>query len=232
VILKISSTKVIKILLLLNIILFLPFNAGLFANEQLTKVLEGILGRYADLPGFSVNYQREIITKSMAMLGDEMKSDIATGSFLFKPPNCLKVAQDTPAKEIVTYDGQTIWWYIPEKKNVYKYSADELGKELRLLSDIFRGLSNIADSFQVSLKESVKDEGYHLLLIPRDPWEEIDHIELSVSRDDFHIQVMEIHNFLGSVTRFNLGDISVRDSFAKDFFSFVPPDGVEVIEEQ
>jgi len=227
----ILHTKTYIILLLLLVILTVSFPSLVLADDRLSEVLDGILKRYKNLPGLVVSYQREIITKSMAILDDDIKSDIASGNFMFKPPNYLKVVQELPGKEIVTTDGQTIWWYIPDKKLVYRYPADTLGKELRLLSDIFNGLSDVGDGFDASLTVSDNKEEYQLVLVPTDPWEEIDHISLYVRQDDFNILIVEIYNFLGTVTRFKLGDFSVRKSFEKDFFRFVVPDGIEVIEQ-
>lgn len=201
------------------------------SDERLNGVLGGILKVYGGLPGLTVSYQREIITKSMAMLGDEMKSDIAAGRFLFKPPHYLKVEQDTPEREIVTTEDKSIWWYIPAKKLVYQYPADKLGKELRLLSELFMGLNNAADTFNITLSESEGDEKYDLELKPKEPWEDINHIILSVDRDDLNIKVVEIHNFIGGVTRFRLGEFSGLNDLEKEDFVFVIPEGVEVIKE-
>ena len=201
------------------------------SGERLDGVLKGIYKMYGELPGLTVTYQREIITKSMAMLGDEMRSDIAAGRFLFKPPHYLKVEQDTPGQEIVTTDGENIWWYIPEKNLVYQYPADKLGKEFLLLSDLFKGLNNAAETFDITMSECEGDEVYDLQLIPREPWEGIDHIMLSVSSDDFNIKVFEIHNLIGGITRFRLGEFSELDSLERGDFIFVVPEGVEVVKE-
>lgn len=224
------QTKTVIAFSLIMAVLFLLYRDSVSANERLSCVLDGILKKYKEFPGLAVEYQREIITKSMGMLGDQVKSDIASGHFLFKPPHYLKVLQDKPVREVITTDGQTIWWFIIEKRIVYEYPADKLGRELRLLSDIFQGLSDVNDSFDAELTESGSDTEYHLNLVPKKPWEEIDHIELYVDLN-FFIRVVEIHNFLGSVTRFILGDYLVREDFEKGFFSFVAPDGVEVIKE-
>ncbi len=226
------SIKYIVIFSLLSAVMFLSHAGPAYGDDSLTAVLNGILKRYGDLPGLAVTYQREIITKSAAILGDEMKTNIATGNFLFKSPHYLKVVQDLPKEEIITTDGQFIWWYIPEKRVVYRYPADKLGKELRLLSDIFKGLSDATEGFDITFEEPPDEREYHLGLVPKEPWEEIDHISLSVGRDDFHILVVEIYNLFGSVTRFKLGDLSVRENFEKGFFGFVVPDGVELIDEE
>ena len=114
--------NIIKNLFLFSIVAIITFclPGPAPSDERLDGVLEGIYKIYGGLSGLTVTYQREIITKSMAMLGDEMGSDIAAGSFLFKPPHYLKVEQDTPGQEIVTTDGKSIWWYIPAKKLVWQ----------------------------------------------------------------------------------------------------------------
>jgi outer membrane lipoprotein-sorting protein len=224
--------RYLAVFLLLFAVTSLPNAVPADGDDSLTVILNGILKRYGDLPGLAVTYQREIITKSAALLGDEMKTDLATGTFIFKSPFYLKVIQDLPREEIIITDGQIIWWYIPDNKVVYRYSADKLGKELQLLSDIFKGLNKATENFDIHYEESTDKGEYHLNLVPKEPWEEIDHISLSVDRDVFNITVVEIHNLLGNITRFRLGSLSVRKNFEKGFFEFIVPEGVQVQEEE
>ena len=200
------------------------------ADEHLSKVLEGVRKRYADLPGITVTYKREILTKSMVMLGETIETDLATGRFYFGPPHFLRVEQESPKKEIMTTDGNTLWWYIPHKRKVYRYPSHELGKELRLLSDIFQGLRAVEENFQVMLKAFNDKQEYRLELTPSRPWQEIHHINISVAQVDNTIRVVEIYNYLGGMTRFTLGDLSVKEEFEQGFFGFVAPKGVQVIE--
>jgi len=228
-----SSKRYILIFFLLLCVFLSWFNTGTACgNEPLTDALNGILKTYGDLPGLSVPYQREIITKSMAILGDDIKTDIASGTFIFKPPYYLKVLQDLPEEESITTDGQTIWWYIPEEKVVYRYPAGELGKELLLLSNIFNGLSHVTDGFDVTLEKPPDKGEYNLKLTPKETWEEIDHISLTVNSDSYAILVVEVHNLLGTVTGFKLGDFSAEEGLEKDFFELEIPDGVELIEQE
>ncbi|MFC1868067.1 outer membrane lipoprotein carrier protein LolA [Thermodesulfobacteriota bacterium] len=227
---KLSAMGVIAFSLL-SIVFFPLFEEPVFAGEPLTGILDGILKRYGGLPGLTVAYKREIITKSMAMLDDQMNRDPATGNFFFKPPNYLRVEQETPRPETVTTDGDTLWWYIPKKSLVYQYPSNKLGKELRLLSDIFQGLSKVGEGFDVVQSDLEDEREYHLKMIPNPHWEEIDHIDLTVDRGRFTIRLVEIHNFVGSVTRFILGEFSVRESFERGFFRFTVPEGIKVIKE-
>jgi outer membrane lipoprotein-sorting protein len=202
------------------------------ADVQLSEILEGVRKRYGPLPGLSLSYEREIITRSMAMLGGSMDADLATGQIHFKPPSFLKVQQETPKLETISTDGHILWWYIPHKSQVYRYPSHELGKELRLLSDIFHGLRAVEESFDVILIGFDEKGDHHLKLIPNPPWAEVHHIMLSVSQKDYTIRKVEIHDQIGGITRFILGDLSVKDKFPEGFFRFVVPKGVKVIEQE
>jgi len=221
---KLAITRIILLCLILS--LSGAVTAG--GNDRLSAVLDGVLKRYSELKGMSVSYKREIITKSMAMLGDEVASDTATGTIIFTPPHYLAIEQETPGRETVTTDGETLWYYIETKKTVYEYPADSLGREIRLLSEIFSGLSNVYDSFDVELEE--KDE-YSLKLVPNPLWEDMDHIELLVERGTYNIRVVEIFDLLGGITRFKLDRPSARNDLKKDDFIFKAPSGVKTVKE-
>ena len=215
------------------ILLWIPFSLSspILADDQLSGILDGVLERYSNLPGLEVRYKREIITKSMALLGDQMGTDLAYGRIYFKPTNFLKVEQDTPRPETVTTDGDTLWWYIPQENLVYQYPSQKLGKELMLLNDIFHGLKDVGESFNVVQSDIDDEQEYNLQLIPNPPWQEIEHIKLSVARDNFNIRMVEIHNYFGSITRFILEDFSIKENLEELFFRFVAPEGVRVVKE-
>jgi outer membrane lipoprotein-sorting protein len=226
--------KTLSSVLLYLIILLMPLIShikSVSAEEKLSDILDGIRKRYADLPGLSVPYQREIISSSMALLGDSTKTDLATGKIFLKPPYFIMVQQETPSPETLTSDGNTLWWYLPQKNQVYEYPSDRLGKELYLLVDIFLGLRKMEESFDV-MQTGLGDEGaFQLTLIPNPRWEEIDHIDILVKRGDFQIRKVEIHNTIGGITRFILGELAVQKKIKDSFFRFVVPDGVKVIKE-
>ena len=88
------------------------------------------------------------------------------------------------------------------------------------------------ESFDVMLTETDEKGNYQLKLIPNPPWTEIQHIMLSISQEDCTIRKVETHNQIGGITRFILGDLSVREKFPEDFFRFVAPEGVKVIQQE
>jgi outer membrane lipoprotein-sorting protein len=202
-----------------------------YGAERLVKILEGIRNNYGTLSGFTLKYEREIITKSMAMMGDAVASDPAAGQLHYKPPYFLKVEQQTPNREILTTDGKTLWWYIPQKNQVYRYPTERLGPELRLLSDVFRGLRGVEEGFVVSLKEEEDGKPLRLELTPNPPWPDIARIDLHVIPPDYILEKVEIYNIMGGLTRFKLGGDVKQETFKEDFFRLEIPEGARVIEE-
>jgi len=179
----------------------------------------------------TLNYEREVITKSMAMLGDQVKAETATGLIHYKSPHLLKFQQETPTKEILVTDGNLLWWYIQAKNQAHRYSSHQLSQEVKLLGDIFQGLRGVEQSF-VILQKGEDDKGALILEVTPSPsWGDIDHIDLTLTPGSFHIQKVEIYNLLGGLTRFKLGDSIKEEKFKDDFFKFTPPAGTRIIEE-
>jgi outer membrane lipoprotein-sorting protein len=209
--------------------LFLP---GIAAGEDsLSTILEGIRNRYGNLPGLGVAYEREIISKSMVILGEAGDVEQASGHIYFKPPHFLRIQQETPRPELMMSDGVVLWWYIPEKNEAYKYSAQQLGEELRLLSSIFQGLREVGEDFEVSLIGRDDDRTCQLQLTPDPPWPQIQRIRLTVDQETREIRIVEIHDYVGGLTRFILRSFVLHETFEEGFFAFSVPLGARVIEE-
>ena len=215
-------------MLLMVPLLILLVHPPVFGEDTLSSILSGIKDRYGSTSGLSVPYTREVITRSMSMLGTQAQGDLASGIIYFKPPHFLRLDQEKPGPEILMADGDTLWWYIPQKKEAHRYGAKDFGRELKLLSDIFRGLADVAESFRLRLEKTHENGDHEIVLFPDPPWQEIDRIALTVD-PEYNIRRVRIFNTLGSVTRFNLGDFTLGETFKKGFFEFVVPPGVNVI---
>ena len=222
-----------KSLLIIPLSILLVSSIGLrkaLPDDRLSTVIGGIGGRYGNAKGLSAEYTREAISKTMARLGVADRHDLAKGRLYFKPPHFLRLEQASPQEELLLTDGQILWWYVPLKKEVYKYPAEKFGQELRLLSDVLKGLKNAEDRFQITLKAISEIDTYHLILKPEPPWQEIDHLEVIIREGDFAIEQIDIYNNIGGLTRFLLTDWEEKDRFSPGFFSFSPPPGIKVIE--
>ena len=212
-------------------IVFLSGGSPALCNDDLSNILQGIRNRYSPLPGLSISYTREVITGTMSMLGDQVRGDMAKGRIYFKPPHFLRLEQETPKPETIISNGDTLWWYIPEKKQAYQYGSKGFGKELRLLTDIFRGLLQIDERFKVALVGRNEQGEYQIELRPDPPWEQIDSVVITVTNGS-EIRVVNSRNLLGSITKFTLEGLKRKEGFEKNFFQFIVPPGVRLVHEE
>jgi outer membrane lipoprotein carrier protein len=220
----------IRAIVIFYFVVFFFQSGPVLGSDKLSGILEGIRDKHNNLPGLTVNYTREVITRSMSMLGNQVKGDLAAGRIYFKPPYFLRLEQATPKAETIIANGETLWWYIPEKKQAYQYPFLKFGNELKLLSDILRGLARVEENFQVAMLMEEEQGAYKIELRPDPPWQEIDRIVLTVT-GVYDIRQVDIHNQLGSITRFKLKGLVEKENFDRDLFRFTVPEGVELVKE-
>lgn len=218
-----------KVFFFLILTLFFLFGKAM-AEDHTAKVIKGIKDRYGNKKGLTAVYSREAISKTMAILETSERHDIARGKLFFKPPNSLRLGQTSPHKELLLSNGLKIWWYLPRKKEVYIYAAEEFSRELNVLSDILKGLKDSKNHFRISLKSADHNtDCYNLFLKPEPLWQDIDHFELFVMKTDFTIKEVDIYNSIGGLTRFLFTDWKEKDQFETGFFSFSIPHDTKVI---
>ena len=87
------------------------------------------------------------------------------------------------------------------------------------------------ETFDVLLLGLAENGECRFRLIPNPAWPDIQYLELTVSQNDNTILVVEIHYYIGGITRFVLGDYHVKETFTEDFFRFSPPDGMKIVEQ-
>ena len=215
----------------LFLFLVLDLAAPVSAGDEVLFIMDGMRNRYGNAKGIAADYTREAISKTMALLATAERHDIAQGRLYFKPPYSLRLEQTTPQEELLVTDGQTLWWHVPHKKEVYKYPALEFGQELRLLSDIFMGLRDARANFEIALRSHPDTNALLLILKPDPPWPDIDHLEVMILRDDYTIKQVEIYNMVGGLTRFVFSGLQEKDRLEEALFSFSPPPGTKVREQ-
>ncbi len=215
--------------LILGALLCLPGLTARAAGDPAGEAVDCLRSELGGVEGLRVPYERVILTSSTMLLGGAGAGDQASGLILFEPPHFLKIIQKAPRREIVVGDGSTLWWYIPEKNEARRYQAEAMGQELRALADVFQGLRNVEDHFEVIWEGHSEKGDRRIRLVPDPPWTETDALVLEVT-PGCRLRLVEIHNTVGNITRFVLGPIEKNIAFEPGTFTFSVPEGVRVIE--
>jgi outer membrane lipoprotein carrier protein len=223
------NTRSCAIFMLIVLSLGTILQGAAFPDDRVDTILNGLHRTYGSVQGLTALYTREAISKTMVTLGATEKRDIARGRLYFKPPYLLRLEQSSPQEELLITDGQKLWWYIPKKKEAYRYSADAFGTELRLLGEVFQGLSGARNKFKITCRQNPDTGDYYLELTPDPPWKDIDHLELIIEKGTFRIEQVDIVNTIGGLTRFILSKVKEDVPLSDELFSFSPPPGAKLI---
>jgi len=190
----------------------------LFLEEVIAKVQEQY-ERHAD---FKANFMQESLIKSLG------KKQQAEGIVYFKKPGKMHWIYHKPMKQEIISDGETLWTYRPEDKQVI-VSRMTLAFQSKAPSTFLAGLGNLKRDFQARFaKDPSSGRDYLLELTPLEAQGSLEKLFLLVDREAFNILQAKVQDAMGNVTQISFSRIQFNNNLSDDLFTFTPPKGVEV----
>ncbi len=188
---------------------------------SLDEIITHVEKRYS-VSGFSAKFYQTSTIQAMDI------TDTATGTAYFKRPGKMRWEYETPERQLIITDGETLWIYRPDDNQVMIGKAPSFfkgGKGFSFLSDI----KEIRQKFTMSL-EKTGPEGFVVLkLIPKEKTYDVVKIFLTISKATFDVVEIETYNSYGDQTRFVFSDIELKQKIDDSLFHFKIPQGVEVL---
>ncbi|OGL41843.1 MAG: outer membrane lipoprotein carrier protein LolA [Candidatus Schekmanbacteria bacterium RIFCSPHIGHO2_02_FULL_38_11] len=158
------------------------------------------------------------------------KKFIFKGSLYVKKPDKLRMEIKEPEKQLIIANGQTLWVYLPENKQVVREKLDLNNKSKTALT-ILTGMAKLSRDFEISMEQgSEKSRSYMLGLIPKDSKSMIKKMRLEVDKNNLNFQKVIVEDSFGNWTSYELKNIKVNRGISDSKFEFKTPDGVEVVE--
>ena len=194
---------------------------GAPSTATLDRILSGVEERYAG-DGFEARFHQESTLKAMDI------TDTAEGRLLIKRPDKMRWEYETPERQLVITNDDTLWIYRPDDNQVMIGSAPEFfkgGKGASFLSDIRR----IRKHFNVSLDGFKAGDHYTLKLIPKDEKLDIVSILMTISEASFEVTNVTTANSYGDETYIRFDGYRFNLTPADADFVFQSPDGADVV---
>ncbi len=192
------------------------------APQLLEEVLASIEARYGQ-KAFSTLFFQTSTIKALDI------TDSATGRIYIKHPGRMRWEYETPDKQTIVTDGDTLWIYQPDDNQVMIGKADAFfgdGKGAGFLSNI----SAVREHFQVTLSTRTAPFEYVLKLIPNEPTDEVKSVILAVSGETFDVLRVTTYNMYNDETRLVFKELKFHDSLDDALFHFSPPENAEILE--
>ncbi|RJQ55366.1 MAG: outer membrane lipoprotein carrier protein LolA [Desulfobacteraceae bacterium] len=191
------------------------------AAPALDEIIGGVEKKYS-AEGFSAHFLQTSTLKAMQV------TEQAKGLLFAEKPDKMRWEYREPERQLVVSDGVNLWVYRPADNQVMIGKAPAFfgdGKGAGFLSDIRR----VRENFDVTLEGTTEGSNYLLKLLPKKKTFDIAAIYLTISSSDFSIVEVTTLNEYRDETRIRLEDIQFRSDLDDSLFSFVVPDGADVV---
>ena len=188
--------------------------------DELADALRTLQQRYESTRTLVAKFRQEV--ESPAMAG-KLTSN---GTVSFEKPNRMRWDYAAPDRQTIVSDGETLWIYQPEEKQVLKAPLREAFQATTPVT-FLGGLGHVDRDFTPTL-ESSADDRWVLKLVPREE-RGVGTLVLVVRKGDASIEEARISDPLGTTTHLALSEERRNVSLGADLFHFTPPPGVDVV---
>ena len=147
------------------------------------------------------------------------------GEIAVKRPGLLYWQVYAPLEQLLVSDGLKLWSYDPDLEQVTVQAVDQRLSQTPalLLSGEVEGLS---DSYEIDSIQ-LDDKVWQFQLTPKQPDSLFEQLRLTFSGDT--LVQMHLLDSLGQRSSLEFNNIEINPKLKDEMFSFVPPEGVDVI---
>jgi len=195
------------------LLIVMSFTMCLAQEDQLTKIQKA----YEDIKDIKGNF----IQKSS--IKDLKRTDTYNGRFFIKSPK-MKWEYTGEKPQVIFIRGDEMIIYQKKENQVIKSKFDRATYGQAPIA-LLAGLGDIRQDFVV-----VSDSPDRLMIKPRKPMGNIDHIEVIPSANAFPIKALIIVDSLSNRIEITLKDVKTNTGLANSLFNFTPPKDATVLE--
>jgi outer membrane lipoprotein carrier protein len=190
-------------------------------------VMARVQAQYDQAGGFQARFHQESRLKVAGA------SDSAAGWMYFMKPCRMRWQYESPPsqkKEIVS-DGRLVWMYMPADGLVMVYKLDQVLRS-DLVMRFFSGIGQFQKDFTISWQRPPRAGASFVIdLFPKKEQPELKRLTLTINPDTYLVEQLNFTNALGEESRFTFTQVKLKVPLGRDFFTFRPPPGVQVVRE-
>ena len=197
-----------------------PVVAGEAAND--VEIIDGLQKSYDAAVDFAADFRQETELKT---LGRTLK---AWGKVQFKRPGKMLWQYEEPKGQWVMSDGDYIYYYQPEQRQVLKSALKQAFHSDTPLSFLL-GLGNLRRDFKVTVK-GLEQDHYVVHLGPKGEMQGVDEVVLGVEREGYNIGWGRIRDPNGNTTLIRFSNVRRGIGVKDSLFRLQVPQGADLVE--
>lgn len=186
------------------------------AQDSLTKANQILDNVRKDLTAMSADFEQYETD------ANERMSEKSTGKMWLNFPNQFKWEYLSPAPQLIVANGEQVWIYDEDLDQV------TIKRQQSTQNPIYILLNKQETEKNYTLEFLASDGTIQWIsMLPKVPSDEIKQVWLGIVDDK--IRVLKLKNQLDNIVAFEFDNIKKNPQLTDDFFTFTPPEGVDVI---
>ncbi len=199
---------------------------GLVVSAEGTKnaesILRGLQKKYESTIDFMADFQQVTELKTLNRIIE------ASGMVYFRRPGKMLWRYEDPKGQLILADGEYLYYYQPEEKQVIKSRLSKAFLSDTPLSFML-GIGDLKRDFNGTLIGTETDH-FIIRLTPKEELGGVGELRLGIEKGDFDIVWARIEDAVGNVTTIRFSGMQREVGFADSIFRLEVPEGVDVIE--
>lgn len=176
---------------------------------------------FNEVQTYSARFQQVVLDEGFNPIEE------SSGTVTIKRPGRFRWDYEPPSEHRIISDGEKVWTYDIELEQVTVRSLREaVGKTP---AGLLAGGADIEEEFEVTDLGEVNGPLYWVRMVPKS--EDVGFDDIRIGFEDGSLRVMELVDGLGQTTRITMTDGVENQPIDDARFEFVPPEGVDVIDE-
>ena len=193
--------------------------AGAPVSKDLKQVLDRLQRHYHATNSFTAKFNEEIATVGAPKRNRE-------GTVSFRKPGRMRWEFETPDKQTIVSDGETLYTYDPDLNQVVETPLKQALKSSSATSFLL-GIGNINRDFKAAFAHPATPTGLVDLIL--DAKTGGYKIEVGLDPESYNLMTLTLTDQLGDVTKIGFSDIHDNVEMPDSMFAFKTPAGADVV---
>ena len=192
-------------------------------STDVDEVVQRLESAYRRLETLQAEFTQSL--HSLALAAPQRES----GTLYLHRPSRMRWEYRKPEHKLAVVDGERTWLYIPAEGQVFVGSLAALGRG-GALGLLLGDEIDLRRDFvvEVAMDEDGRPLADTLSLVPRQPSEEFERLELTLANNGLPQRIV-VHGAAGDVMEYRLRRVRTGMALEDALFEFQPPEGVEVV---
>ena len=175
---------------------------------------------YSEIKSYSASFEQVVVDENLKLL------EASSGEFSIERPGKFRWHYTSPSEQLIIGDGTQVWIYDVELEQITHRQSEAAVSQTPAM--LLSGKGNLDDSF--ILEDAGQQDGLDWVrMLPKS--KDSGFTDVRIGFLSGKLQLLEMQDSFGQTTRMNFKSIQENIDIPEEIFIFIPPPGVDVIEE-